>query len=310
MRVSSVLLLTLVALGVIASGCTGQGERPAPSEPSQSTFDTPDAAAEALYKAAAANDTSALIALFGPNSREILGQSDHVQAKREREVVVAAMRERWYLEGEGTTREIVIGNEDHPLAIPLVDEGGKWRFDTEAGKEELRFRRVGRNELAVMDVAAAFVEAQKEYAAESHDGVAKGAYAQKLLSDPGKHNGLFWPVDEGQALSPMGELAAKASAEGYGGENARREPLYGYYFKILTAQGPSAPGGEKSWVVDGTMRGGFGLLAWPAEYGASGVMTFMVGPDGALRQKDLGDETPTAAAAITRFDPDSSWTAP
>ena len=310
MRVSSLMLRSLLALGLITSGCSGQGEKSAPSEPSQSTFDTPDAAAEALYKAAAASDTSALIALFGPNSREILGQADHVQAKREREVVVAAMRERWYLEGEGTRREIVIGNEDHPLPIPLVEEGGKWRFDTEAGKDELRFRRVGRNELDAMEVAAAFVEAQKEYAAQSHDGVAKGAYAQKALSDPGKHNGLYWPVEEGQPLSPMGELAAKASTEGYGGENVRREPLYGYYFKVLTAQGPSAPGGEKSWIVDGAMRGGFGLLAWPAEYGASGVMTFMVGPDGALRQKDLGDETPTAAAAIMRFDPDSSWTAP
>jgi hypothetical protein len=237
-----------------------------------------------------------------------LWQSDRVQARREREVLIAAMRERWYLQGEGSTREIVIGNEDYPLAVPLVEENGKWRFDTEAGKEEIRFRRVGRNELAVIDVATTFVEAQKEYAAESHDGVPKGAYAQRILSEPGKHNGLFWPVEEGKPLSPMGEFAAKAAAEGYSGENARRDPYHGYFFKVLTAQGPTAPGGEKSWIVDGAMRDGFGLLAWPAEYGASGVMTFMIGPDGVLREKDLGSETPTFAVAIDRFDPDSTWT--
>jgi len=273
------------------------------------TFDTPDAAAESLFKALSRNDTTALLAFGGPKSRELVIPADQVQGAHERQVIVAAMMERWWLEGDstGNTQTIVVGNESYPLPIPLVKENGKWRFDTEAGKQEVLYRRVGENELSAIQVSAAFVQAQHEYAAKSHDGKPKGAFAQRVLSDSGKHDGLFWrTTGKDTAQSPMGELAAEASAEGYGKQGGRA-PYHGYFFKVLTGQGAGAPGGEKSWVTNGLMTGGFGLLAWPAEYGSSGVMSFMTGPDGVVREKDLGDSTASAAAAIAGFDPDSSW---
>lgn len=300
MRISSLYLASV--LGLAVAGCSAKDGGSA-----QQTFDTPDAAVEAFFKAISKTDTTALLAMFGPNSREIVIPADQVQAAHEREVVRAAMIERWWLEGDSNTRTIVVGNESYPMPVPLVQEKGKWRFDTEAGKQEVLFRRVGRNELAAMDVLSAFVQAQHEYAAKSHDGVSKGTFAQRVLSDSGKHNGLYWPTTgKDTAQSPMGELAAEATAEGYG-NNARTAPYHGYQFKVLKGQGANATGGEKSWIVNGAMTGGFGFLAWPAEYGSSGVMTFIVGPDGVIRQKDLGDDTPAQAQAIAAFNPDSSW---
>lgn len=292
-----------LALGaaLLAWGCSPAG---------QMTFDTPEAAVEAMFKAASVNDTTAMLAMMGADSRDVVIGVDPVQARRDRQVAVAAMIERWWLEGEGDTLTLVIGNESFPMSTPLVRKNGKWRFDTASGREELMYRRIGRNELTVIDVAEAFVEAQKEYAARSHDGVPKGAYAQRFLSEPGKENGLFWPVSSPNAMpSPMGELAAKAAAEGYG-EAVRHDPYNGYYFKVLTSQGANAAGGPKSWIHGNAMTGGFGMVAWPADYGASGIMTFMVGPDGVVLQKDLGDETGTLAAAMTAFDPDQTWTRP
>jgi len=303
MRISSLYLASVLGLGVALSGCSTKG----PGS-SQQTFDTPDAAAEAFFKAISKNDTTALLAIFGPSSRALVIPADQVQAARERQVLTAAMIERWWLEGDSNTRTIVVGNESYPLPVPLVQEKGKWRFDTDAGKDEVLFRRIGRNELAAMEVSSAFVQAQDEYAAKSHDGVPKGVFAQRVVSDSGKHNGLYWPpTGKDTAQSPMGELAAEASAEGYGGKDVRTAPYHGYLFKVLKSQGANAPGGEKSWIVNGAMTGGFGFLAWPAEYGSSGVMTFMVGPDGVIRQKDLGNDTPAQAQAIAAFNPDSSW---
>jgi hypothetical protein len=288
------------------AGCSMQA-----SQPAQATFVTPEAATEAMFKALSANDTTALLALVGPEGRSIVTRSDEVQARRERQVVVAAMIEQWWLEGDGDHRTIVVGNESYPLPMPLVQENGKWRFDTAAGKDEMLYRRVGRNEIAVMDVAEAFVQAEHEYAARSHDGVPNGAYAQRFLSDAGRHNGLYWPASAGDpAPSPMGELAAKAAAEGYGGADAKHDPYQGYYFRVLTAQGPNARGGARSWITNGAMTGGFAMIAWPADYGSSGVMTFLVGADGVLHQKDLGSDTATLAAGITAFNPDSTWGAP
>jgi hypothetical protein len=297
-------LLTRLVFGaaLLACGCASAGRS------SQTVFDSPEAAVEAMFKAATASDTTALLAIFGPESREVLMPADAVQARREREVMVAAMIERWWLDGEGNTRTVVIGNENFPMAIPLVQEQGKWRFDTAAGKEELLFRRIGRNELAVIEVAEAYVDAQKEYAAQGHDGAPKGAYAQRILSDDGKQNGLYWPTKPGEAPSPMGDMAAKAAADGYR-KSERSNPYHGYYFKVLKEQGANAAGGPRSWIEGDAMTGGFGLLAWPAEYRASGVMTFLVGPDGVVRQKDLGEATPTLAESIKAFDPDQSWAA-
>jgi len=300
---TSFAYLALVAT-LLAWGCSMPSGKTAPS-----TFATPEDAVHAMFKAISTNDTTALVALVGTDHRDLVIGVDLVQAKRDREVVTVAMIERWWLDGEGDTRTVVVGNENYPMPIPLIQENGKWRFDAESGRDEVLYRRIGRNELAAIDVAEGFVDAQHEYAASSHDGVPKGAYAQRFLSEQGKQNGLYWPTKEGEAPSPMGDLVAKAAGQGYSMSDVGA-PYRGYLYKLLTEQGPNARGGQRSWVENGVMKGGFGMLAWPAEYGASGVMTFLIGPDGVVRQKNLGEGTPTAVEAITAFDPDSSWTTP
>jgi len=205
----------------------------------------------------------------------------------------------------------VNGGEAWPFPVPLVKEGSRWRFDTAAGKEEVLDRRIGRNELAVIAVCRSYLSAQHRYAQDGHDGKRPGLYAMTFHSELGKQNGLYWAVAHGQKRSPLGDLVAQAAEEGRpvaeGG--AAPLPLYGYYFKILTAQGPHAPGGAKPYVVDGAMSAGFALVAWPAQYDASGVMTFVVNQDGIVRQKDLGPRTDTIASAMTHYDPDASWAA-
>jgi hypothetical protein len=279
---------------------------------SEKTFPTPDAAAQALARAVLGDDTTALLEIMGKESRPLIIPSDKVQAARDRQVVAAAMTERWWLEGEGdSSRTLVMGNESWPFPIPIVQEKGTWHFDVAAGRDEVLHRRIGANEIAVMEVAQAFVDAQKEYASIGRDGNPRGAYAQRFVSEPGRQDGLYWPVTSpDSAASPMGELAAKAAADGYRKSETGPTAYHGYYFKVLTAQGPHAPGGERSYIIDSLMRGGFAMIAWPADYGESGVMTFLIGQDGVLRQKDLGPETATLAKAIVAFDPDSSWTRP
>jgi hypothetical protein len=301
-------LLPAVALG-ITLGLAGCSRGESPGRPTQRTFATPDSAATALAQAVIGDDTTALLAIMGSESRPLVLPSDHVQAAHEREVVATAMRERWWLEdGEEGSKVLVMGNESWPFPIPIVQDEGGWRFNTEAGQEELLFRRVGQNELAVMDVAHGFVAAQREYASKGRDGGPAGIYAQRFLSDDGRHNGLYWPVSNADpAPSPMGQLAAQAAADGYRKEDVKSSPYHGYHFKVLTAQGASAPGGAKSYIVNGAMRGGFAMIAWPADYGESGVMTFIIGRDDVLRQKDLGPDTGKLAPAIEAYDPDSTW---
>jgi hypothetical protein len=293
---------------VTFSACTGSPAEP----PAQRTFATPDEAAQALARAVLGDDTTALLDLMGPESRAVILPSDRVQAARDRQVVAAAMTERWWLEGTGdSARTLVMGNESWPFPIPIVKTGDAWAFDLEAGREEVLHRRIGANELAVMEVARSFVDAQREYASVGRDGNARGVYAQRFVSEPGRQDGLFWPVSSpDSAASPMGELAAQAAADGYRKSGTGPTAYHGYYFKVLTAQGPSAPGGERSYLQDGLMRGGFAMLAWPADYGQSGIMTFMIGQDRVLRQKDLGAGTDSVAKAIVAFDPDSTWTRP
>jgi hypothetical protein len=203
---------------------------------------------------------------------------------------------------------MVMGNESWPFPIPIVQDKGAWRFDTKAGADEILYRRVGQNEMAVMDVASAFVAAQREYASKGRDGQPAGVYAQRFVSEAGRHNGLYWPVSNADPVpSPMGQLAAQAAADGYRRSDMNRQPYHGYFFKVLTAQGPNAPGGARSYIVNGAMRSGFAMIAWPADYGLSGVMTFMIARDGMLREKDLGPDTGTLAPAIEAFNPDSSW---
>ena len=290
-----------VALGVL------QGCRHAPAA---RVFDTPQHAAEALITTVTKGTVDDLIAIFGPEGKELVESADATDARQSREVFAAAARERWRLEdGANGTKIVVVGNESWPFPVPIVQSRGGWQFDTAAGKDEVITRRVGRNELQVIELCRTFVGAQHLYAASGHDGQPAGAYAQVFRSDPGRQNGLYWPTGHRERPSPFGDLVAQAAEDGRTlATSAAPAPFHGYYFKILTAQGAAAPGGAKEYVAGGRMTGGFALVAWPAYYDSSGVMTFTVGSDGVVREKDLGPDTGKAASAMRVFDPDATWT--
>jgi hypothetical protein len=299
----------LVAL-LLLPACTFAADPP-PAAKGPTVFPTPERAVEALVAAAKTSDANAVLSIFGPDAREILSSGDPVQDRRARDVFVVASGQRWKLnETEPDHRELVIGNEQWPFPIPLVKQADGWRFDTDAGKREVRARRIGRNELTAIGICEAYLIAQKQYAAEPRDGNPAGCYAQKVASTPGRHDGLYWPTKPGEKHSPLGDLAAKATSEGYTGNAAADQgprPLRGYLFRILTQQGPSASGGAKSYLVDGRMTAGFALIAYPAEYGNSGIMTFIVNQDGVIHEVDLGPETSKLAPAITAFDADARF---
>jgi hypothetical protein len=274
------------------------------------TFATPDDAAQALIRVVKAGKLEDLLALFGPGGQELVDGSDPATGRRNREVFRVAASEGWRLVDQGGDRKtMIVGNEAWPFPVPIVKDGAMWRFDAVAGKEEVIARRIGRNELAVIETCRTYVAAQRRYAGQGHDGRPAGLYAQTFRSDPGKQNGLYWPVARGQKRSPLGDLMAQAADEGRPIDTAGRQPstFHGYYFKILTEQGAAAPGGAKRYVVDGAMSAGFALVAWPSQYDVTGVMTFIVNQDGILYQKDLGPETAALAKAATRYNPDASW---
>jgi len=273
-------------------------------------FATPEAAVAALTAAAKASDLDALIAIFGPAGKELVASSDAATARQNRDVFVAAAAERWHLvDRNATTKELVIGYEDWPFPVPLSKTPTGWVFDTAAGKEEVIDRRIGRNELAVIRIGQTYVAAQQAYARRGHDGKPAGLYARRFASDPGSENGLYWPVKKGSPHSPLGALVAEAAAEGRTvGGSADPAPFHGYYFKILEAQSASAPGGARSYVAGGELSGGFGLVAWPAEYDVTGIMTFIVNQDGVVFEKDLGPETAALAKKMTTYSPDKTWT--
>ena len=297
-----------IAVGIACAGLASCSRTPSPT---YRTFATPEDAARALIEAAKASDLNAVVAIFGPDGRELADTSDATTARRNREVFTTAAAERWQLVDRGTDRkELVIGNEEWPFPVPLVKTGDSWHFDTPAGKEEVIARRIGRNELAVMWVCRTYVAAQRLYAQRGHDGRPPGAYAKAFRSDAGRHNGLYWPAARGEKRSPLGDLVAKAAEEGTQlGQGDKPSPFNGYHFRILDGQGAAAPGGAKSYVVNGEMSGGFALVAWPAQYDITGVMTFIVNQTGVVHEKDLGSGTDAAAKAITVYDPDSTWTA-
>ena len=223
-------------------------------------------------------------------------------------MILVALKEKWKLASQGpNTKTLIIGNEEWPYPIPLVKDKGGWRFDTAAGREEILYRRIGRNELRTLQVCRIYLKAQKEYAAQSHDGKPAGLFAQKFSSEPGKQDGLYWKVNPGEGFSPLGEFAAQASAEGYTRSDTGPTPFHGYLFRPLTAQGPAAPGGAKSYIANGEMKSGFALVAYPADYRNSGVMTFMMNQDGVVFEKDLGEKTAQVASQITEYNPDKSW---
>jgi hypothetical protein len=275
-------------------------------------FATPEDAVKALTGAVRANDLQRVLAIFGPDGQALIDSSDAATARRNRDIFAVAIAERWHLEDHGpATKILVIGNEDWPFPVPLVKDGNAWRFDTAAGKEEVLARRIGRNELTAMRICRAYVVAQHIYASRPHDGKPRGTFARAFASDTGRENGLYWPTARGRKRSPLGDLLAEAADEAA----ARRasagqpQPFHGYYFRILTAQGAAAPGGARDYVVNGELSGGFALVAWPAQYDVTGIMTFIVNRDGVVWEKDAGSETAAAAQAMTRYDPDSSWSA-
>ena len=274
----------------------------------QQVFPSPDAAVSALVAADKADDTKSLSSILGPDSDAILSSGDPVADKNAREDFARRYQEMHRLAYDDQGRVILyIGAGNWPVPIPLVKKDSGWVFDTAAGKEELLFRRIGRNELFTIKVLEHLADAQSEYASEAHDG-GEGQFAQKILSDPGKHNGLYWETTEGQSESPIGPLVASATAEGYKKDTGGTPiPFHGYYYKVLEGQGRNAPGGAKKYLVDGKMTKGFAFLAYPAEYRASGVMTFMINQNGVIVQNDLGPDTSKLASAITEYDPDKTW---
>jgi Protein of unknown function (DUF2950) len=292
-------LLAVVAL--LVAGCARKTD--------PASFDSAEAAVSALTQALGKDDTAALRQLFGPGSDELLSSGDAVQDKSDRAAFLAALNEKHSLVADGTDAfTLVIGAQDWPFPIPVTRKDGRWSLDGSKGADELVYRRVGSNELGAIAVCRGFVAAQVEYAAEGRDGDAAGIYALKLISDQGQHNGLYWPTTQDEPPSPAGPFVAAAAAEGYRSSGAR-VPYHGYYYRMLYRQGDNANGGSREYFKDGLLTEGFALVAWPADHQVSGVMTFIVNQDGVVFQKDLGENTAAAAAAMVSFDPDASWVA-
>jgi hypothetical protein len=276
------------------------------------TFATPEEAVAALVAAASTQDTNAFRVIFGPVGVEI-ENPDRVQAANELSAFNAAVNQHQRLVHESDAKCVLeIGDNAWPFPVPIVKKDGKWFFDTEAGKDEILNRHIGKNELSTLQVVRAIVEAQREYAAKDRDGDEVLEFAQKFHSKPGTKDGLNWPPDLDGEISPLGPLVAQAQDEGYGRkpkeEDAAPEPFHGYFFKVLTRQGKSAPGGKYDYLINGNMIGGFALVAWPAEYGQSGIMTFIVNQQGRVYQKDLGLKTAKIATAMKDYNPDKTWT--
>jgi hypothetical protein len=275
-------------------------------------FSSPEAAADALKAAVEARDTNALHAIFGPAGHGLVSV-DVVEAAAERELFMNRVKEKVNLVASSDSKqELQLGADGWPFPIPLVKQDGQWHFDVEAGKEEILNRRIGANELGAIQVCRAYVQAQREYASEDHNADEVLEYAEHLRSTPGAHDGLYWSTRAGDALSPLGPLVAQARGEGYRKQTKilteELSPYHGYYFKILTRQGKNAPGGKYNYIINGHMIAGFALVAWPAEWGNTGVMTFIVNQRGKVYQKNLGPKTPSIANAITAYDPDNTWT--
>jgi hypothetical protein len=277
-----------------------------PAASAQQLFQSPEDAVAALVAAAKSGEMKDLTKVLGPKAADIIESGDMVADTDTRQRFVAAYDAKHSVVMEGDKKaSLILGSEDFPFPIPLTRTKTGWEFDTAAGRNEILYRRIGRNELDAIQTSLAYVDAQNEYA-DKDRGRGPGVYAQRIVSSAGKKDGLYWPSDGGEQ-SPLGELAAQASAEGYKVGGGEPQPYQGYYFRILTGQGPNAPGGEMDYVVNGKMIGGFALIAYPAEYGNSGVMTFEVNHAGTVYQKDLGELTEVIAKRIKSFNPDQTW---
>ena len=303
-RTRHFLVLGFGTLALFAALSIRGAEAPA----TQKTFDTPRQAADALIAAAKAGDVPAMLAIFGPDGKDIVSSGDAVSDKEDLSEFVKKANEKTdiaYDPGNPKKAILVVGSDDWPLPVPIVERNGKWRFDAKEGRLEILARRIGGNELDAIALLRGYVESQVEYAEVLHDGSQVRQYAQKWLSTPGKHDGLSWYDADGKPAGPMGDEIAEALAAGY---TDKTKPYNGYHFRTLTAQGPSAPLGARSYIVNGMMIGGFAAIAWPAQYGVTGVQTFQVNHDGIVYQKDLGPETSKLAPAIKAYNPDKTWT--
>ena len=277
--------------------------------PSISVFASPDAASDRLLAAAKSGDQNELLAVFGPNSKDVIDSGDPVEDKNSAAAFVAryGQMHRWRKMPDGA-QMLLVGADNFPFPVPLKKNAdGRWFFDIVTGKDEVLNRRIGWNELATIDACGAVADAEAEYFSHPHDGDKTKQYAAKFVSDLGKQNGLYWNSLGGQPASPLGPLAAFAASEGYSVKRDAHTGFHGYYFRMLKGQSDKAPGGAKSYAVNGKMTGGFAFIAYPAEYGNSGVMTFMMNQDGVLLQKDLGKATAEIASIMTEFAPDASW---
>ena len=293
---TKIVLVCVMFLSISAALCFASDQK---------TFATPDEAVKALMAAVESNNQDELLAVFGPDAKDLVSSGDDVQDRNSRAAFVKSYKAKHAIIAEDpNTRVLQVGAKDWELPIPIVLADGRWHFDTAAGKQEIIYRRIGNNELGAIAVCRGTIAAQRDYAAEGHDGLPAGIYAGKLRSDPGKHNGLYWEAADGEPASPAGPFLAQAAEEGY----QKGDPYHGYYYRGLKAQGAAAPGGAKSYLVDGVLKGGVALIAYPAQYKVSGVMTFVINQDGVVYQKDLGESTTEAAKAITEYNPDSSWT--
>ncbi len=277
----------------------------------QKTFATPAEAAKALVKAAADGNQEEMLAVLGDDGKELVYSGDPVQDKTNWQRFVKSYQTKHAIVTEDdTTRILQVGANDWLMPIPIVNDGGKWKFDTAAGKQELLFRRIGHNELGAIAACRGYIDAQQDYAAVGHDGLPAGIYAQLLGSTPGKQDGLYWETQEGEPPSPAGPLLAEASGQGYAAEGlgGKNQPYHGYFYRILKAQGSAAKGGAKSYMSNDNLTGGVALVAVPAEYKVSGVMSFIINQDGVVYQKDLGEKTAEVVSAMTEYNPDSTWT--
>lgn len=297
-------LAVLLVLGVLCTGCAS-----GPDTSGRPRFETADAAFDALIAAMRSNDTAAAAVMLGPASDDVISSGDPVADREAHRQFLAMYDQTHRIDRTDAGMTLCVGTDDWPMPIPVVQDDDGWYFDTEEGIEEILDRRVGRNELATIQACLAYVDAQREYASKDRDGDGLLEYAQKIRSTPGKRDGLYWKTIEGQTPSPLGDLAAEASREGYDpnreGDDPR--PYHGYYFRILKAQGAAAKGGTYYYTNGDSMIGGCALIAHPARHGISGVMTFIVNHDGVVFERDLGPQTAEVVAGITVFNPEEGW---
>jgi hypothetical protein len=300
----------IVGLGIVAViALAGIPVASFAADAKQETFQTPEQAVDALVSANRSNNQDELLKILGPQSEKLISSGDPVADKEAREKFLDSYDTAHKLESVDDNKELlIVGDKEWPLPIPLVRHDGKWRFDTAAGEQEILDRRIGRNELDVIEVCRAYVDAQREYADQHHLDSGKHEYAQRFLSHDDKHDGLYWPVNEGEKESPLGPLLAFAQAEGSNTwVHETAQPYHGYYYKILTGQSKGARGGAINYISGAHMTGGFALLAFPAKYGDSGIMTFIVNQDGKIYQQDLGAQSSQVAGAMKEYNPDNQW---